>query len=281
MWTQEQEEIIKNNYGKIRYKELSLMVDKPIHQIAKKVGELGIKFPAGKNPTQVQRGRKTTVNEDFFSIPNSINSYWAGFLAADGNIRNSRDKLCLSLQISLKDVQHLEKFVSIIQYSGKVSKYTRKNGISMCNINIISNKICNDLEKNFNLIPKKSLVLKPPNILSDEQKDCFIAGYIDGDGCIRQIRANNKLHTSLDARGTYEITNYIKDRFLEITKNYDCFGNVFKCGSIGQEKKDKDLNKNHFRYKITGRAADIVINKYIQYDIPLLERKWLSNLKEK
>ena len=271
MWTEDELKYLKDNYGKKTYKEMSLFLNKKAYVISKKVSELGIKFGKGKNPSQIKHlfGRKTSVNDSFFENPNLINCYWAGFIAADGNIRNHKTRKELAIQISLKDVQHLETFVKQVSFDGALTKYTRKNGISMCSIHINSNKICEDLEKNFNIIPKKTFILKPPANLKEQQKDCFIAGYIDGDGCIRKFKTKYNSYYSIDARGTKEIIEFIKEHFKKKSEN-GIFGNRFKCGSIQQE----DITKNHFRYKICGLMANQIIEEYKKYEIPLLKRKW-------
>lgn len=272
MWTDEQIEYLKQNYGKLFYKDMSEYLKKPIYHIMKKIDELGIRYSKGKNPTGVMKNvRRLKADDHFFKIPNILNCYWAGFIAADGSIRHIKNRKELSIQISLKDVEHLEKFVEQIKFDGSLTKYTRSNGISMCSIHINSNEICEDLEKNFNIVPKKTFIYKPPENLSDEYKDAFIAGYIDGDGCIRKFKTKYNTYYSIDTRGTTEINKFIKERFLEISKD-GSFGNRFKCGSINYE----DVTKNHCRYKISGALCDMILKKYRLYDIPLLKRKWFK-----
>jgi hypothetical protein len=271
MLTQEQIEYIRNNYGKKNAKEIATELNiKPFH-IGITARKLGISYGRGKNPVQTKhcRTRRINVDDDFFDEPNLLNCYWAGFLAADGNIRQVGYRKELGLQLSQKDINHMRKFAEQIKFTGTVTSYMRSNGISMCSVHINSNKICEDLEKNFNITPKKTFTLQPPSNLTDDQKDCYIAGYIDGDGCIQKIKTKYNKYIVIDARGTEEIVNYIKQRFLEISKD-DVFGNRFKCGNINTE----DATKNHKRYTVCGKICNIIINKYKKYDIPLLERKW-------
>lgn len=271
MLTQEQIEYIKNNYGKKNAKEIALELGVKPYLIGRIAKKIGIGYERGKNPAQTKHciGRKTSVDDNFFSEPNLINCYWAGFLAADGNIRHLKRHKELNLQISQKDLGHIKKFVTQVGFTGATTVYTRANGIPMCNVHINSDKICEDLEKNFNITPRKTFTLLPPVNLTDEQKDCYIAGYIDGDGCIQKIKTKYNTYIGIDARGTEEIVNYIRDRFLELSKDGN-FGNRFKCGNINTE----DASKNHKRYKVCGNICNIVIKKYRKYDIPLLERKW-------
>jgi hypothetical protein len=122
-------------------------------------------------------------DENFFSVPNILNSYWAGFIAADGCIRGYHDHY-LSLGLSKKDISHLEKFKRDLRLSNKITIYDKHNS---CITGLSSNKICDDLKNNFNITPRKSKTLKPPNIKNKTNILSFIAGYIDGDGSVGKI----------------------------------------------------------------------------------------------
>lgn len=275
MWTEEKIQYLKDNYGKITRRELSKVLEIPEHIIYKKTKELNICFKSGKNPTGTKHfsRRKVYLNDNFFEIPNLLNSYWAGFIAADGNIR--KDEKELNIQIGQKDVEHLERFIKDIEFDGKMSVYTRKNDIKMCNAHFPSSKIVTDLKNNFNIIPRKSLVLNPPQNLTNEQKDAYIIGYIDGDGCIRKFKTKHNEYISIDSRGTLEINQYIRTRIIEILEpNKEIFGNRFNYGAISYEKKDKQESKNHCRFKITGKASIILIEHFSKYNVPFLKRKW-------
>ena len=134
--------------------------------------------------------RKTTVNENFFSKPNLLNSYWAGFIAADGCIFKKNKGSMLTIHLNKKDKKLLNKFKKDIQFSGKIVNKTKTNS---CQIFIHRDNICKDLMKNFNITPRKSLTLKPPKGLTKRQALAYIVGYIDGDGCISQQHNKPKL----------------------------------------------------------------------------------------
>lgn len=53
---------------------------------------------------------KIKHNTEFFKEPNTLNSYWAGFIAADGCIQQYKDNRQPTLAINLKssDINHLE-----------------------------------------------------------------------------------------------------------------------------------------------------------------------------
>lgn len=144
----------------------------------------------------------TKVNHDFFSNYNSNNVYWAGFILADGYVRdNNRNTLIIKLQKN--DINHLYKFKKDIGYMGNV-----KVSETYCYISISSDKIIKDLSKNFEINNKKSLICYiSEKIPKDLLKD-YIRGYFDGDGCIT--------YTSTDTMsfvGTYNTLNFIRYYF--------------------------------------------------------------------
>lgn len=182
-------------------------------------------------------------NEDFFSKPDLENSYWAGFIAADGCVLDGgeRDNQ-LVIGLNSKDGYHLEKLKSSIR-AGKIDYHKSK-----VRYRLSSNKVCDDLRRVFNITPRKSLALKPPKL----NTDCayaFIAGYVDGDGCYRRDRTRPRITFV----GTYEILSWMMVVY-------------------GIEKTPKKTG-NIFRIDITGDNAIQIRDSYCDMDLPLLERK--------
>lgn len=160
------------------------------------------------------KGRYKTYqfDEDFFAIPNELNSYWAGFIAADFSLRikgGKRKMSELSCSLAIKDKNHLEKFMNDIKHFSKirVRKRIRKGKtLSTAEISITSFKMINDLLNNFNICyGNKTDRLQPPVKLNRNHKLAFITGYIDGDGWLQY---NNCLN--LGVCGTYEMVTWIK-----------------------------------------------------------------------
>jgi hypothetical protein len=119
---------------------------------------------------------KNTYNIKFFSRYNKINCYWAGFLLADGYIRNNRDSVSLKLQP--RDHSHIIKFKKTINFAGKIKRYKKYS-----NIDISGAWFIKDLKNNFNIIPNKTFRLNFPKIPSQFISH-FIRGIMDGDGSI-------------------------------------------------------------------------------------------------
>jgi len=203
--------------------------------------------------------KKVFFTEDFFETPNLLNCYWAGFIAADGNVK--KDKQELSIQISDKDYEHLKSFAESIKFTGKISRYTRKNGITMCNAHFNSEKLVDDLEKNFNIIPQKTFKLIPPNIEEKELIDAFMVGYIDGDGCITTRKKYGTL--GFDIRSTIELNNWFLKRIEEVCED-----------KINAKLQIEDNSKNHSRFKIQSSKSEKVLRYLNKIDVPKLQRKW-------
>jgi hypothetical protein len=197
-----------------------------------------------------------TCNKDFFKIPNVLNSYWAGFIAADGCL-SERDH---ALIIVSKDKDHLEKFVIDINFSGSIKDYKAggyKPGIySRLSIYGLSNTF-EHLKNNFNITPQKTKTLSPPVNLSLNCRLAFIAGFIDGDGSI--FRNKKGIHIALG--GTHLMMGWIADivndlapvKKLRVPRNtYDWF----------------------YEYKIVSKRAEKLINLIVPLGLPLMERKW-------
>ncbi len=135
-----------------------------------------------------EKMKKYSINEKYFEKPNTENSYWAGFIAADGYINDYKCKYRrASIMLSKRDINHLEKLKEQSKYTGPVLIRYRPNKKSknkyFCLLQISSSNWIKDLETNFQIVPKKTHILNPPK-LEYPNNLAFIAGFIDGDGCI-------------------------------------------------------------------------------------------------
>jgi hypothetical protein len=175
---------------------------------------------------------KIKVNHYYFSEINDNSSYWAGFIAADGCIRND----VLVITLNAVDKCQLIDFVNAIKYKGKIYEVNyfhnqiQKN-VSHVSVTIKSGKICQDLNNNFKITAKKSLTLEPPD-LNLTNALAFIKGYIDGDGCIYI----NKQGIKLQILGTVNIINWI----LKICQNF------YSCGSINKKSSCSQVRFSGF-----------------------------------
>lgn len=123
--------------------------------------------------------RKKTINQDFFDkIDSEEKAYWLGFIYADGNLSKKEIKQkYLQIELSQKDLKHLEKFANI--FNSKVHCYEQKKS---CKVTIFSKKIWKDIQK-YNIFPNKTYINNLILInIPDNLKKHFIRGFFDGDG---------------------------------------------------------------------------------------------------
>jgi len=204
--------------------------------------------------------KKYTFDKDFFSIINEINSYWAGFWAADGCVGNDYQNI---ITLSYKDHEHLKQFKECAKISKEVRVFEKLTGEvqrKYCSLSIYSKNWKEDLLNNFNITPRKTFTYKPP-ILPRNLLDHFIIGYIDGDGTIT-LNKNKKL--AISVIGTKETLQVIKKRFDEIIKQTD---QNSSCGVITK-------TRNVYVYRISHNPA-IIVAQYLKNICDLkLNRKW-------
>ena len=147
-----------------------------------------------------------SYNQDIFKvIDTEEKAYWLGFLYADGCILDGKGYPC-SMQIGLAsiDINHLYKFCDFIGCEYEIIKSYREDKVEL---NISNRTLCEDLIS-LGCIPRKSLILEPPN--SEQVPDYllkhFIRGYVDGDGTIYE-RSNGYL--CIGAIGTPNFINFL------------------------------------------------------------------------
>lgn len=216
-----------------------------------------IKYTRGKN-LKSKKKRIYTINDDFFANPNLLNCYYAGWLAADGNVS---DKGYLNVGISEKDIGIFENFLTDAESNYKISKHLAKGLFPSIAIKIKSNKICHDLSNNFNITPRKSSTLKPPNITDTNLIDAFIVGYIDGDGCICLSDGKKQKALSIDVIGTLEILKWIRTRFSQISGR----------SILAMHKKGEN---NTVGFNISDKTARSVFTHLYKVGVPKMSRKW-------
>ena len=167
------------------------------------------------------------LNEHVFDfIDTEEKAYWLGFLFADGYISSKDNSFELSL--SIKDIDHVNKFAKFIEYKRKVV-----DAITRCRLSFRSSHVWNTLN-DYGCTPRKSLTLKFPDesifIESDKysKKELirhFIRGYWDGDGCLTYKRES------------YPTISVISTKdFLEKVQFY-----LGTCKTLYQNSKNNDI----------------------------------------
>ena len=214
------------------------------------------------NRNKTVKHYKHSHNRNYFKELSFQSAYWAGFIAADGCLS---DKKTISIKINKKDIDRLNQFLKDIDSSASVLNSGNENRKRV----IITSPECwKDLNIIYNLTPRKSLTLTPPNIHSEELIKAFIIGYIDGDGSICFCGPNQYLKLSIV--GTFEFLNWIKFYF-------DSWVDTTKAKKEIQQKTTKS-GALVYEYTVYGKRALKLINLLKEIPLNKMKRKWENPL---
>lgn len=225
----------------------------------KKIGaELGIPWQsvayrikgAGAMRSISEAVRSKSVNHLAFASFSPESCYWAGLLAADGSIGRTSVKLALKRS----DEAHVSLFA---RWLGWDRSLRRDRGSIVLAVG--SKPLVVDLERNFNIVARKSLVLLPPLKVPANMARHFIRGYLDGDGWIGSTSA------ALGFAGTEQMLRWIRDELIN------------HCAA-GEPTIRKKKNARLFELTFGGRRQASSILEWLycgSNENVRLERKWL------
>ena len=126
--------------------------------------------------------RKYSVNDDYFKTQSHNMAYILGFLAADGNIAKKENQINLALAEFDKEI--LEKINQEIENTRPIKIYDRHDGHQLtAKLQVFSSTMKKDLA-HYNIVPAKTFILTPPELLAREYIISYIRGFFDGDGSI-------------------------------------------------------------------------------------------------
>lgn len=184
--------------------------------------------------------KKHFFNENIFEeIDSEEKAYWFGFIMADGCIYSNKESKRLQINLSSKDINHLNKFQIFLNSDYKIqTKVIKNTEASLLKIN--STKLCKDLI-NKGILERKSLINKyPKNVIPDKYFLDFLRGYFDGDGCLSK---NKK--SSIKILGTKEFLESIQFILLnnfQIETSLYKNKNIFSLEILRNECKKDFLN---------------------------------------
>src|ERR1035437_2867433 len=173
-----------------------------------------------------------TCDHEFFSRDNEDSFYLAGFIAADGCVKDRKGtsgniRPEMGIGLSKGDKVFLEQLRQIIKAETPIREFLVKNSKRNLKWNdtwkseliITSQQICNDL-KRFNIVPRKSLIYTFPEWMKTHPlKHHFIRGYNDGDGSFYINKYEGKVdQIYFSMRGT---VSFLKDIRSVLEKECD------------------------------------------------------------
>lgn len=239
IWTDEEVNILTENYGVKTYEEISMLLDRTPYQIRNKANYMGL---CSQNNLRLY-----SINKDYFKRMTVQNCYWGGLIAADGNVRNGNK---LAIAVALKDTDMLKAFVEDMQYTNPVKIYHDRASVT-----VNCKEIVRDLKKHFNVVERKSKILQPPNIKRLSLQLAYIKGLIDGDGSVD----NNRI----TIYGTHSVLSWIKSIFDNLLPDTN-----YKKSEVCQ------IQPFLFSYKIGGNRQLLMKEHLANLETYHLERKW-------
>lgn len=149
-------------------------------------------IPVGSGSTS--KGKKFYVNDDFFDDMTSVQYWVLGIFASDGCVWRNHAKLCQSGDAGLMVIRYIK---NLIQSESPIYVRTLDVGKPVYSICFSSSKMI-DIFRKYGIVQNKTKTYSLPNI-PDEYLPSFLAGYVEGDGCItisKYKRATNLLSAS-------------------------------------------------------------------------------------
>ena len=267
-WTTEEDEVLRRSYEESDsiHDLVPLLIGRDYNAIRSRANLLGLK-----------RKILPVHNKNFFDVPNEINCSVAGFIAADGCI-SDMDRL--TLRLSSKDRSHLIVIKDLLSFNGNVYDYknnydlhvTKKGRTnvyagtqSTCSIQISCPEVSLKLKTHWNITPRKTFTLTPPNLVNNRLILAYISGLIDGDGWIvkdKDERASGEAVYSIAIMGTKELIEWVKNTFDRLVPNSNA------------AQLQPTESENIYDYKVSSFKSYWLAKLFLSLDIPRLDRKW-------
>lgn len=216
---------------------------------------------------QGNQNKKYSCDNNYFSIIDSHEkAYWLGFITADGSVSKRDNEI--SIGLSYRDINHVEKFKIAIQSNNKIYVYNstvNEKAHKCCKFCFHSSQMKQDLSTH-NIIPNKSKTLEISKQVPAVFVNSYLLGIIDGDG---SFFTDNEGQAHFSLIGSKPEIEAIQEILIK-----NC--NVNSC-KIQQETRSKQM----WYLNYGGNATISRIVNYLYRDSTIyLQRKYdvISNL---
>lgn len=263
-WTLEEDSIIRRCLAEgMQIKQaLPLLPKRRIRGLYSRVYTLGLQ--SGQPRT------KHSKDETFWETPNSLNSYYAGLIAADGSVGGYREVLQWTCESA--DRSSMQGLIVASKFTGQITESVKHHATGNSSIHcrmLVSacQKWNADLARNFNIVPQKSHRLAPPIFTNDLLACCYLIGYTDGDGCISIGKPKGApempvfCYTSASRAILEWLQSFVESRFP--------FSRAGRPNSIATSH-----NGNYHHYRVAGMVAIKLFDFLRRIDVPHFARKW-------
>lgn len=240
-----------------------LIPDRRFASLAVRARKLGLKSEQHKNS---KGNLKPLLSESYQAY------YWLGFIIADGYLSKQN---ALSVCLSAKDKAHLQRLADFLKTQIRerlVEKNDKINSseTSVVKISVGDAVLVPKIREKFGM-EKTNKTYNPPVIpaMNRERFLSFLAGYIDGDGCISK-QGNY---------GKYER----RDVVIQVKCHSSWLEIVCEMEKRLYEELNFNLEKTHVRINKEGytfwRLSNNKVIKRLKLELmtlklPLMERKW-------
>lgn len=220
------------------------------------------------------RSRKYSFNNDIWKEPTPESCYWAAWIATDGCITSTNrtgESFSLKIDLQESDSHVLERFKEFCSYTGPLRKVRQKGNSRTIELCIaISKGWVDDLKKYYNITPRKTHTLQPPNIKDKYLKECFLLGAIEGDGHVGRSSKRGCVYISFSSASP-EMGQWVQNMFDDMT--FGCA--IIDTKSVKESGKRK-LPKigNAYIPHVGGNSACALIDYFRQFPLSKLDRKW-------
>lgn len=195
--------------------------------------------------------RSVKINDNYFSELNLENSYYLGFIAADGTVRKNRNEI--KITVNNLDKDFLLQMKNRMNYEGELHNLTMAQAIEY---RFSSQQIKKDLEY-YSIVPRKTYIGITMKNIPQEYKLAFIKGYFDGDG---SISINTKTQ-----QVSVKIVSYTKNILQEIQAT------IKQKSSIYTNSRD---NRILYSLELSTLPALDFLKDIYSLDTPYLQRKY-------
>jgi hypothetical protein len=212
------------------------------------------------------KGKIPTNNLYKILEDNPVSGYWLGLVLADGSFIKHKGCSYLSFWLSKKDSWHVQQFAQFIGISNiREQLKTNSIGFTAHDIKTVKN-IFETIGINQN-IPKT--YCPPTNLKKLSKKVLFslIVGYIDGDGCIHNIKVKNG--------EKQKMTVLAHLSWQEVCCFFDSF--LYSYFKINKKTKTNPTINSRGYSLWTIRDMDILRKiklEALNLELPIMNRKW-------
>ena len=133
----------------------------------------------------------------------------------------------------------------------------------MCRVGISCDQWYHDLGYHWNITPRTTATLMPPNLTDNRLKMAYISGLTCGDGWIcKTVNDSGYLSFGMGFTGTKDLLEWVQSTFNSLVPNMDA------------KKLSDNKSPNCRDYCVWGATFYWLAKMFLSLDIPRLERKW-------